>query len=172
MSRKKKYDTPAALGRACRRYIASVSRTVPVTEQYDTGKRDEYGHAVTALREVKNDEGEPITYREFAVPPSITALCLYLGISRETWRRYISRGGEWRECGAEMREVIRDYLEREVMVRRRGIQGVIWNLEHNYSAEDADKAEAMSADAVSPEAQAELIRSVAARIAELEEAGR
>lgn len=171
MSRKKKYSTPAALRRACRRYICSVSRTVPVMEQYDTGKRDGFGHPIMAVREVKNDEGEVITYREFAVPPSITALCIYLGISRETWRRYISMGGEWRECGTEMREVIRDYLEREVMVRRKGIQGVIWNLEHNYSIEDADKACEALSEAVTPEAQAELIKSVAARLAELEEVG-
>ena len=70
-----------------------------------------------------------------------------------------------------MREEIRAYLEREIMVRHKGIQGVIWNLEHNYSAEDADKAEAAAGASVSTEAQAELIRSVAARIAELEEAG-
>lgn len=171
MSRQKKYSTPAALRRACRRYISSISRTVPITEPYDTGRRDEYGHVIFEMREVENDEGEIITYREFAVPPSITALCIYLEISRETWRRYISQGGEWRECGIEMREEIRAYLEREIMVRHKGIQGVIWNLEHNYSVEDADKAEAAAGASVSPEAQAELIRSVAARIAELEEAG-
>ena len=76
MSRQKKYSTPAALRRACRRYISSISRTVPITEPYDTGRRDEYGHVIFEMREVKNDEGEIITYREFAVPPSITALCI------------------------------------------------------------------------------------------------
>ena len=57
------------------------------------------------------------------------------------------------------------------MVRQKGLLGVFWILEQNFSAEDADKAEAAAGASVSTEAQAELIRSVAARIAELEEAG-
>lgn len=35
-----------------------------------------------------NVMGEPITYIDYAVPPSKEALCLHLGISLWTWRNY------------------------------------------------------------------------------------
>lgn len=129
----KKYKSAAALRRACEKYFNSISRTVPAAELYNTGEKDEWGHFVFEKRKILNDAGEEIRYIEYAVPPSITAMCIYLGISRETWRRYISSDEEWGAVGVWVKQKIRSYLLHELMTRTKGIRAVEINLERNYS---------------------------------------
>ena len=78
-----------------------------------------------------NDDGEPIEYIEYVRPPCISGLCLYLGIDRSTWSNY-AHDPECREAYALARERIEAYLEEQLLTRRKGIQGVIFNLQNNY----------------------------------------
>ncbi len=87
MSREKKY-TAAGLAKAIDAYFDSISRTVTAKEKYDTGKKDEYGHTVYKERDILNDAGKKIKYKEFVVQPTIADLCLYLGISKQTFNNY------------------------------------------------------------------------------------
>ena len=71
--RPKKY-TKKGLREAIERYFRSISRTIPA--------RDDTGGII------RNDDGEEIKVVQFVVPPSVTGMCLYLGIDRSTWQNY------------------------------------------------------------------------------------
>lgn len=129
----KKYKSAAALRASCEEYFRSISRTVTASERVPTGEIDKYGHDIFESRDIFNDDGAPIQYIEYAVPPSITALCIYLGISRETWRRYISTDEKWSAVGTWVKQKIRSFLLHELMTRTKGIRAVEINLERNYS---------------------------------------
>ena len=71
--RPKKY-TKKGLREVIERYFRSISRTIPA--------RDDTGGII------RNDDGEEIKVVQFVVPPSVTGMCLYLGIDRSTWQNY------------------------------------------------------------------------------------
>ena len=71
--RPKKY-TKKGLREAIERYFRSISRTIPA--------RDDTGGII------RNDDDEEIKVVQFVVPPSVTGMCLYLGIDRSTWQNY------------------------------------------------------------------------------------
>lgn len=129
MGRKKKHN-PKSLQEGIADYFASISYTTTAKEMVDSGKRDDKGHVILHPIEIKNDRGEPITLREFVRPPTVTGLCRYLGISRETWREY----GEDERMGpiaAEGKAVIEEYLETQ-LYREKNVTGIIFNLQNNY----------------------------------------
>ena len=136
-----------------------------MSEVYNTGEKDSWGHFVYKLREVENDDGDVIKQVEFVIPPSITELCLYLGISRETWRRYVGSDEEFAAVGEWVRSKIRGYLERELMTRKKGLQGVIFNLQNNYSEGETIIAGSTAAEAnMTTDEKLKLIKQVAERI--------
>lgn len=126
----KRYS-PKALKKGIREYFDSVSRTVTAREAVDSGKRDEKGHVIYDYIDIVNDAGEPIRYREYVVPPTITALCRFLGISRETWRKYMEDDGELGTAARGAKEQIEEYLETQ-LYREKQVQGIMFNLQHNY----------------------------------------
>jgi len=165
----KKYKTAAALRRACEKYFNSISRTVPATELYNTGEKDEWGHFIFDKRKILNDAGEEIRYIEYAVPPSIAAMCLYLGICTETWRRYISADEEWKAVGTWVRLTIRAYLLHEHMTRTKGIRAVEINLERNYSeGEDVAIGSVDRSAELTADQKLAVIRQLAERVQKLE----
>ena len=137
--RKRKYTTSTALGKAVNAYFDSVSHTEYVT----------VGDSINPRR-VRSDSGTYITKREFFVSPSISALCLYLGISRQTWSEYSDpkKNPEFAEVCEYAKLIIAVYLEEQLNTRRKGVQGIIFNLKNNYGWID-------KADASVPEQSAE-----------------
>lgn len=133
MGRMKKY-TAAALNKAVKRYFAGISRYVPVMESYDTGKKDNMGHIVYAEREVINQLGERVLKLNYLTPPSLGGLCLYLGISRETWSEY-SRDRETAATCRYARELIQLWNEEELLTRK-DVKGIIFNLQNNFGYTD------------------------------------
>ena len=145
----KAYKTPTALDSAIRRYFRSISRTVTATELIPTGRLDKYGHEILDPIVVKNDDGEEIRYVEFVVPPRITALCRALKISKSTWERYSTGSGakdeaeasRWREVCEDARSICEDWLKGEVLTRRKGVTGVIFELKANYGYSEKQEIE-------------------------------
>ena len=117
--RPKKY-TKKGLREAIERYFRSISRTIPA--------RDDTGGII------RNDDGEEIKVVQFVVPPSVTGMCLYLGIDRSTWQNYADAAlhPELADVAAEARARIEAYLEQELLTREKGLQGIIFNLQNNY----------------------------------------
>lgn len=129
------YETPEELLRAVEDYFGRISRTVDVTELVDSGKKDSDGHAIYVPVKVQNDDGEVIRRVEFLVPPSITDLCLELGITKQTWVNYRNREG-YRQVAEWAKTRVESYLRRESLTRTKGLQGVIFNLEQNFKDEE------------------------------------
>ena len=132
MGRKKTY-TEKTLRKAARTYFDSITRVVKLTEKQDTGKRDEYGHAILKDVPVKNCLGEQAEVLEYLVPPTIGGLCIHLGIVSSTWTR-------WKDKTKypELQTVIEEIEDRvinwnkEQVVTRKDVKGLIWNLEVNH----------------------------------------
>lgn len=117
--RKTKY-TKKTLSEAVNAYFSSISYTVVA--------KDEDGC------ELRNDDGKEILVRKYATPPSISGLCLDLGIDRSTWQNYADARlhPEMKAVTEEARARIEVYLEEELLTRRKGVQGIIFNLQNNY----------------------------------------
>lgn len=117
--RPRKYKTKKALETAIESYFNSISRTVPVTN---------LGVKVT------NDAGELMHRTEYLRPPSISGMCLYLGIERSTWQNYCNPKlhPEFQDVTAMARVRIEAYLEEELLTREKNVQGIIFNLQNNY----------------------------------------
>ena len=117
--RPKKY-TKAGLQKAVDGYFASISRTV------------------TALDEDKNplynDAGEAIKITQYVRPPSVSGLCLCLGIDRSTWQNYGDARLHPELAGvvAQAKMRMEAYLEEQLLTREKNVQGLIFNLQNNY----------------------------------------
>lgn len=118
--RPRKYKTKAALSKAIDSYFNSISCTEAA--KYLDGK------------EIKNDEGKPVIVTHFVVPPTVSSLCLYLGIDRSTWQNYCDEGlhPEFSQATSLARARIEAYLEEQLLTREKALQGIIFNLQNNY----------------------------------------
>lgn len=88
-------------------------------------------------------DGNPMMRLEYTTPPTVTGLCLYLGILRDTWSDY---GDEKRYPGysaitrhAKLR--LEAYVEEQLLLREKNVQGLIFNLENNYGWRDRKELE-------------------------------
>lgn len=132
MARPKKY-TRKTLAEAVNRYFASITRVVPVTEMIETGQRDDKGHKVYERRAVVNSLGEEAMVDEYIVPPTVGALCEYLGIHRSTWAEYCDHElhPEFSDTTTRARGRLRAYLEQQLLVRK-DVKGIIFDLQNNH----------------------------------------
>ena len=117
MAREKTYKTERALQAKVEEYFSSISRTVPLLEADG--------------QTIKNDAGEDILRTEYLRPPTVSGLCLFLNITRRTWENY-QKDAELHSITEIARAKMEAYLEEELLSRRKGIQGVIFNLQNNY----------------------------------------
>ncbi len=106
----------AALAAGVEGYFRSISRTVTAAEK-----------DVPIL----NDQGEPIRYREYVVPPTVLGLCEYLGLSRETWEEYCDPQAhpEYRQAAALARDRMQDWSQRALLTRK-DVRGLIYILQN------------------------------------------
>lgn len=149
----KKY-TPRTLDKAVRRYFNSISREVPLTRREATGELDKYGHKVYADVPVRNRLGEPVVRIEYFEPPTVSSLCLYLGIHRSTWSDY-AKDPEFSDTATYARGVMRAWNEQELLTRPgKDIRGIEFNLENNFGYRDKKDV------AVSGQSVEEFLRSL------------
>lgn len=132
MGRKQKYSRKT-LEQAVERYFLSITRTVPVTEKVDTGKRDGKGHVIYESQPVRNNLGEEATVTEYIVPPTIEGLCAALGIHRSTWAEYCDPElhPEFTDTTTRARGRMRAWNEEQLLIRK-DVKGIIFNLQNNY----------------------------------------
>lgn len=132
MARRRKYSKKA-LRDAVQAYFDSITRVVEIKERVDSGKRDSYGHIIWDLVPVKNKLDEVAKMTEYLVPPTISGLCLYLGIVSSTWSRWSDKDQypEYREIVEEVREKLLAWRMEQV-VTRKDVRGLIWDMEVNH----------------------------------------
>lgn len=126
---------------AVERYFRSIARTEIVTERVSEMVD---GVVQEHVVEVRNDEGEPMMRTRWLRPPSVTGLCLAIGIDRSTWQNYAdTRKNPKHAAVCEMARMrIECYLEELLSTKEKSVQGVIFNLEHNYWNRDVREKEA------------------------------
>ena len=92
---------------------------------------------------IRNDDDEEIKVVQFVVPPSVTGMCLYLGIDRSTWQNYADAALHPELAGIcqGARTRIEAYLEQELLTREKGVQGIIFNLQNNYGWKQKQEVE-------------------------------
>lgn len=141
-----KYTTARALRGAIERYLDSISRSMPVTEEYLTGELDEKGKPIRSERAVLSDRGDELYTRQWVAAPSESGLCLALGISMREWESYACCP-ELATQVERMRTVIRAYLEGEISTRQKNLSGLIWQLQRATAGEgEVEAAPAMTLD--------------------------
>lgn len=134
MARPKKY-TPKAFGEACDAYFRRRSYETTVKSLEPTGRTNAKGLPVMDYVPVKNGDGETLTVLEYAAPPSVESLCVELGISRATFANYAQDDRYKAVCdGVRLR--IEEYLHRQLNVRQKGTDGIIFDLKVNHGWRD------------------------------------
>ena len=155
--RPKKY-TRKSLQKAVDGYFASISRKVRVV--------DDDGEAVY------NDVGDSIWVTEYIRPPTVSGLCLHLGVDRSTWQNYADPRlhPELAEITAYAKVRMETYLEEQLLTREKNVQGLIFNLQNNYGWKEKREVElgGETRRAVSAGAQAQNM-SIAEKMALLAE---
>lgn len=113
---KKKY-TPKAFAEAVEKYFRSIS--------YLRTAEDNSGCPI------RNSDGTIITYMDFAIPPSITDLCLRLDICKDTFDAYM-RDDRYAEVCRRAKLLIEAWLERQLDTREKSVDGIKFNLTYNF----------------------------------------
>ena len=116
-----------------RAYFDSITREIDITERVDSGKRDKYGHVIYNVVPVENKLGKIAKTTEYLVPPTLGGLCIHLGIVSSTWSRWsdAEKYPEYKDIVAEVQERLIAWRQ-EMVVTRKDVKGVIWDLETNY----------------------------------------
>lgn len=143
-----------------------------------------YFHSISVEvvnEEVRNINGDPITRIMYAIPPTISGLCLALGIDRSTWQNYADpvENPEYAKVCESVRLRIEAYLEEQLLTREKSVQGIIFNLsnnfgwsekhEHNQRVELGEETRKVVAQNLTLDEKFALIREAAAEIAETDD---
>lgn len=181
--RPKKY-TAKGFEKACEAYFDSISylepRMKPVVKRDEQGfpVLDKFGHQQIRYEQVITADGNPCFETVWAEPPSLTGLCLYLGIDRATFARYGTYDPDNPEeserfCNTvtRARGRVEAYLESR-LEDKSAARGAIFNLQQNFGWKEKKEVElgpgAQNAVAVGAGLQG---MTMAEKIAMLKEAG-
>ena len=148
--RKKAYKSAQALRKAVNNYFASIS--------YVTVWKDENGNRVL------NQNGEPIHYVKYAVPPTAEALSLYIGITDRTWRNY-QQDETFAEVCEDAMTRIRAWRTQEASLRDKA-NGVIFLLQNDHNMVERKEINVPQAGSLSE--RMEILRRAADRMREME----
>lgn len=133
VGRWKKYRNAAEFAEAVQAYFDGIS-------YYDAARKPDVwvsGKYVPG-DEIIGRNGEKIMVLKYAVPPSITGLQNYLGISRQTWSMYAQRDG-YKEVIERARMTVEEYLTQQLIIMGRDCKGVIFSLENNFNYASHEK---------------------------------
>lgn len=180
--RPKKY-TAKAFEEACEAYFDSIcyyeKKLRPVVQRDEEGfpVLDRFGHPLVKWEQVVTADGRPAFETVWIEPPSLSALCLFLGIDRATFCRYGTPNPDdpnsERFCNTvtRARGRVEAYLESR-LEDKQASRGAMFNLEQNfgwrYRKEIEYKPGAQNADAMGAGMQG---MSMAEKLAMLKEAG-
>ena len=125
------YKNRNALRQAIDAYFDSVSREKRLTETVQTERE---GRPVREERPVLNLLGQPVTVREYVVPPTRGGLLRALGIGAAAWRKLLA-DERFRAVAEEAEERLVEWrIEQILAAPGRDIKGILYDLERNYPA--------------------------------------
>lgn len=133
--------TPGKLAAAVQRYFDSISRDIQVCDKVPTGELDRYGHPLFRDEPAYNRLGKPIMRQEFLEPPTVSGLCLALGIHRSTWAEY-AKDAEYSDTTTYAQGVMRAWNEQQLLTRSgKDVRGIEFNLSNNFGFRDKVEVE-------------------------------
>ena len=123
------------------RYFGSITIDEMVTESLLVGFEDEEKKKpIYESRPVFDNNGEPRMRTRYFEHPSVIAMCLYMGISRDTLSEYAKRP-EFSDAIKSARGKIERYLE-DLLAKEQGqVTGIIFNLKNNFGWVDKQEVE-------------------------------
>lgn len=137
MARPKKYGTATALKKAVDGYFASISYTQKVIISRRELLPDPQTGEITIQEvpeELLDGNGRNVMETVWLEEPSKAGLCLYLGISRDTWAEY-AKQTELKPVTDYVDSVMLKHLS-ELLNTKNSVQGIIFNLKANYGWTD------------------------------------
>lgn len=185
---------PTASAGACARFLRrEVDRMANKPGRPKKFKPAEFREAVEAWfrsisvrmvnEAVRNLDDEPVERIVYATPPTISGLCLRLGIDRSTWQNYADpeKNPKHAKVCEDVRLRIEAYLEEQLLTREKSLQGIIFNLQNNYGwtekhehsqrVELGEETRKVVAQNLTLDEKFALIREAAAEITETEDHG-
>lgn len=143
MPRNKKY-TVKDLRRSVSKYFDSISYPERAKKLVFSGEVDKRGNPIMVYEDVVNMDGEYITYREYALPPTMEGLCKYLGITRQALNKYKSdekNGKKYADIIESARMEIEEYLHIRLNTKDKGQAGIQFDLQCNHGWGVADNGD-------------------------------
>jgi len=125
----KKTTNAKEFERKLKEYFASISKTETAKEKYPTGEISPKGEPIYALRDALSDSGEPIKLQKWFAAPSVSGMCLFLGISKEDLRE-LCKKEEYSEILSRAELIFESYTE-QMLSEGRQTQGLLQRLEKN-----------------------------------------
>lgn len=113
------YKTDRELKEAVVSYFDSISKVCTVSD----GKGNP----------ILNELGEKVSERRFFVTPSLSGLCAYLGVPKSEWDSLKKR---FPNASKTAETVLEAYLEEELINRKTGVTGIMFNLQNNFGWKD------------------------------------
>lgn len=135
--RPKKYSL-AAFKRGVNKYFAAISREKALKEKVCIGT-DDAGKDIYRWEPVKNALGEDATVIEYFQRPSVSGLCGYLHMHRDTFNEY-SRHEDYADICAAAKNEIEAYLCSQ-LGSGKGDSGIIFNLQNNFGWKQKQEVE-------------------------------
>ena len=136
----KKY-TAKQFRAAVEAYFDSITRTTPlIVAEPDLvpgaapgefkPRKEIFGRAALKYVQPKTKNGQTAQTEEYIIQPTLSGLCLCLGISRQTWARYAKEKG-YRDAVQQARLRIETYLQ-DLLMQKNSSAGAKFSLEHNF----------------------------------------
>lgn len=136
----KKY-TPKRFAETVSAYFDSITRTTPlIMTEPDLvpgavpgefkPRKEIFGRAAPKYVQPKTKDGQAAQTEEYIIQPTISGLCLYLGISHQTWARYAKEKG-YSETVERARLRIETHLQ-DLLMLKNSANGAKFSLEHNF----------------------------------------
>lgn len=182
--RPKKY-TARAFEKACEAYFDSICyqekrmKKVVVMTEAGEPKLDSNGHTLFKYEQIVTADKKPCFETIWTEPPSLTGLCLFLGIDRATFSRYGTYDPEHPEesekfCNTvtRARGRVEAYLESR-LEDKSAARGAIFNLQQNFGWKERKEVElgagaqrAVAAAAMTMEEKLALLKEIGAEVPE------
>lgn len=137
MPRRKKYNAKS-LEKAVNAYFDALSYEKPALTLVPTGKTAKNGNPEMRYEQVRTRDGQQALTTGWIEPPSVTGLCLHLGISRETWSAYTADEKLGPVASRAKARIESAYVAR-LAEGGKGMQGLIFVLKNNFGWADQVK---------------------------------
>lgn len=122
-------------------YFSSISKTEPAKEKYDTGEVTAKGEPIFAYKDAINDVGRTILVTKWFAPPSVSGLCLFLGITKDELQK-LRKDERYEDVLAHAELVLESYVE-QLLHEGRQSSGLLARLDKNELAAEKETEQEM-----------------------------